>query len=421
MSTASGRAQDSAIESPAQPPGPPPTTSGQPDNSPATKGDGHVGDEEQRRIWREQKRRTRHQMSARKKQKARTKDRNVQRQKQKNKAATKETQKCATDTAAKKQATKKQAAKPANDEEERRIAEEMKKQQKQREAAEEAYWRSKLLPKNDDFELCDKVEYQGKIFSYQCMFCRDLFMAYPHNHMERCYFIHVSDWSTLPGPPFSLLMAWLEEKGEYFERTSFDFTDAYKTQVLPTDDNYQLCRPVAVEDTVFYDYEEEDGHKVSAEERANGVPRREKGFGVYFYQCQFCKKLFESYPVEHLESCEDGNRRKLWTRERGYIIEENDCNFCGLHDRIWTFLADYQPNPSCHLTGCQHLASFRNKHLSNRKAPATRVSLRRIERRRQGLGMDVGEWNMRCRKDLGYWLGFDGKEPNLFANTSDQT
>ena len=227
-------------------------------------------------------------------------------------------------------------------------------------------------------------------------------MTYPLNHMARCFHIHQSPWNNLPEPPLSLVDAWLAEEDEYFKRNQFDFTDAYKTQILPTDDNSKLCRPVVIDDTVFYDYEKEDGHKVSAEEeRAKGVRRREKGEGVFYYQCPLCKRLFELYPLGHLESCRFGKRRK-----------GPKCNLCGAKDSVRGTVVVQR-----HYDGCQFKSADGNKSVPDRGSPRTRLSLEAIERAREmggnynqdfyeSYGYSGTEDRMKARNDLGYWLGF---------------
>jgi hypothetical protein len=120
-----------------------------------------------------------------------------------------------------------------------------------------------ILPKDDNYKLCNPVEDMGVKYSYQCVFCNDLFIRYPSRHMESCArFDRTKDRD--PTTAQKNLEIYKRNVEDYGTRVC-DTSNDWKVRMLPIDASYGLCRPV------YYEGE------------------------VYHYQCWFCGKLCKSF------------------------------------------------------------------------------------------------------------------------------
>ena len=143
------------------------------------------------------------------------------------------------------------------------------------------------LPKDANYKLCNPVEVMGVTYSYQCVFCNDLFLQYPCHHMVQCshrvstlaegwiYMYRKERDATTTKKNLDILKHDVEDYGTRVCDTSND----WKVRILPIDSNYALCRPV------YYDGE------------------------TYHFQCWFCNKLFKSFTdmvVNHMGVCSEG-------------------------------------------------------------------------------------------------------------------
>ena len=167
-------------------------------------------------------------------------------------------------------------------------------------------------------------------------------------------------------------------------------------KILPRDENYKLCRPV-IKETSIYCYNKEDG--CIADTLTNGWPKTDEEkatvFGakretIYDYQCEFCKKLFVTYPLGHLRACSahfDGTTRYAASKQR-----------------VQAPVLKVNPWLDCCIKNNKLLDPLR-----------TRVSLERVERDHEVRCGKRGyrvteEHRMQERSDLCYWLGFDSWE-----------
>ena len=170
---------------------------------------------------------------------------------------------------------------------------------KQKDIDDEADWRRKLLPKRSDYSLKVSVlafyEFRrrprliGK-YTHQCMFCQELFTHYPLLHMRMCI-KHLD-------APLSLLKAYLYERQDYYER----FIDTIvEDAILPRNEKtkrlikpvFRQCgnqMPVHGNYVKFWDMPE--------------VGRTDAAY-LYYYQCQFCKQLHQTYQslTKHVSRC----------------------------------------------------------------------------------------------------------------------
>jgi len=138
--------------------------------------------------------------------------------------------------------------------------------------------RKPILPKDDNYKLCNPVEVLGVTYSYQCMFCNDLFIQYPSMHMKECAGPQKNVWTDPTPTPTAEQQKNLEickREIDDFGTRVCDTSDDWKVRMLPIDSNYALCRPV---------YNEGE---------------------VYHFQCWFCKKLLKGCASEHMEVCSE--------------------------------------------------------------------------------------------------------------------
>ena len=161
------------------------------------------------------------------------------------------------------------------------------------------------LPKDANYKLCNPVEVMGVTYSYQCVFCNDLFLQYPCHHMVQCsHWVSTlaegDPWEGKPLPLKFRKLPFYMYREEYYGRDATttqknldilkhdvedygtrvcDTSNDWKVRILPIDSNYALCRPV------YYEGE------------------------IYHFQCWFCNKLFKSFKDmvgNHMGVCSEG-------------------------------------------------------------------------------------------------------------------
>jgi chemotaxis protein histidine kinase CheA len=161
------------------------------------------------------------------------------------------------------------------------------------------------LPKDANYKLCNPVEVMGITYSYQCVFCNDLFLQYPCHHMVQCshwvsWWAEGDPWEGKPLPLKFRKLPFYMYREEYYGRDATttqknldilkhdvedygtrvcDTSNDWKVRILPIDSNYALCRPV------YYEGE------------------------IYNFQCWFCNKLFKSFNDmvrNHMGVCSEG-------------------------------------------------------------------------------------------------------------------
>ena len=174
---------------------------------------------------------------------------------------------------------------------------------KQKDIDDEADWRRKLSPKRSDYSLKVSVLAFGLSapsrrpwvigrYTHQCMFCQELFTDYPLLHMRMC--IKQLD------APLSLLKAYLLERQDYYE-CFIDKYDDVEDVILPRNEKTKrLIKPVFRQ---CANQIQVHGKYVKFWDMPE-VGRTDAAY-LYYYQCQFCKQLHQTYQslTKHVSAC----------------------------------------------------------------------------------------------------------------------